>query len=184
LNCISLVVGDSRDAEEFEYFSGNVALQAAKHLRLRQSFALAPLDVDACPRITSQPHKRYDPQRSIRVAVASPIESVTILPARRRVDGGDPAQSGEGGLMRQTFRVVARGDEEGSSDINPHSAQRQKLWRPLFHKDRELIVERSDFSAELMPSLGEPSKHSLGSGRTINRRCVAKLTHPLQQGRQ
>jgi hypothetical protein len=105
------VVGDRGGTQDLEHLASNVALEASKNLGLPETLAGPTRHVRTRPGVATQSHEGDHPERTVGVAVASTIQSVAVLPPRRRVHGRDPAQRGEGRLVDEAFRIVASGDE-------------------------------------------------------------------------
>ena len=73
--------------------------------------------VGASSGIAAEPRESDDPERTIGVAVAAPIQAMAVLPSRRRVNRRYAAERSKGRLTRETLGVVARGDEEVGLDV-------------------------------------------------------------------
>ena len=94
-----------------------VALERADDLALGTALARAPLDVAAGAGVVDHADHDDSPERLIRGAVATAVESFADGQPRRGVDRGDAAVMGEYRLAAEALRVVAGGDEQSAGRV-------------------------------------------------------------------
>jgi hypothetical protein len=135
--------------------AGDVALQAADDLVLRQAFGGAPLDVGARRRVSAHPGEHDPPQRVVGLAVAARVESPAGDFPRRGGDRGDRAQVRPGGLRPQPFRVVPGRDQQQGSGVGADAVQGEQAGCAGSDEGDDELVEPLDLAVE---EFGAPSQ--------------------------
>src|SRR5690348_2066719 len=103
---------DARRAEQFEDFASDVPFDAAQYLELRAALGHAPCCVRLGFRMHPPSHERDHPECAIRVAIATPGETMPLLTPRRGVERRDTTECREGPLVSKPVGIVAGGHEE------------------------------------------------------------------------
>src|SRR5260370_36109937 len=101
----ALAVGGAEVAVDL---AGDVTLQAADDLLLRQALLTAPLDVGPRRGVGAHPGDHDPPQGMVGLAVAAGIEPVAGDFPRRCPDGGGSAPARPGGLGAVPVRMGSR----------------------------------------------------------------------------
>ena len=101
--------------------AGHVALSERMISRLERPSRRAPFDVAAGAGVVDHADHDDSPERLIRGAVATAVESFADGQPRRGVDRGDAAVMGECRLAAEALRVVAGGDEQSAGRVGAHA---------------------------------------------------------------
>lgn len=91
--------GAARVARQPEHDSDEMALEAAQGLTAGLAFRLAAFEVGARSRLPTALHDGDLVQRGVQLAVAVAVEAVAALLAGGAIDGRDPGEPGELGLV-------------------------------------------------------------------------------------
>src|SRR3954451_15186313 len=102
---------DARDQHAVD-LPGDVALEAADDLSLALSLLCAPRHVLLRAPRSAHPSQTDHVQRAVGLPVATAVETMADDLAGGSLDGGDPAQAGEGGLAPQPLGVVPGYDQQ------------------------------------------------------------------------
>jgi hypothetical protein len=103
--------------------AGDIALEAADDLCLRQALCGAPLDVGAGRGMGAHPRDHDPPQGVIGLAVAAGVEAMAGALARGSRDRGGSAQMRPGRLGPQLCRVVSGSDQEQGGGVGADAVQ-------------------------------------------------------------
>jgi hypothetical protein len=74
-------------AEDLEDLAGDVALDAAENLALREALRGSAFRVLSRAGVAAEPYEGNNPERAVRITVASAVESVAVLSAGGGIDG-------------------------------------------------------------------------------------------------
>ena len=92
--------------------AGDVALEAAECFFFGEALFHASRDVVAGSWVADHAGDDDVPQRRVRVAIAAPVESVSLVFATAGIDGCDTAEMSEAGFVAELFGIVAGCDEQ------------------------------------------------------------------------
>src|SRR4051812_20853708 len=81
--------------------AGDEALEAAEGLSLSESFVHPTFDVGAGSRVAGHAGDDDAPERGVGLAVATPVEAMSLLFAAAGVDRCGPAEVGKGGFAAE-----------------------------------------------------------------------------------
>jgi len=137
------------------HVAGDVALEAAECFFLGEALFHASRDVVAGSWVADHAGDDDVPQRRVRVAIAAPVESVSLVFATAGIDGCDTAEMSEAGFVAELFGIVAGCDEQCAGDVGADTDERRELGRGLGDKDLEDGVDAGDFFFEREGAAGE-----------------------------
>src|SRR5215203_1130241 len=137
LMSLSARMADARDQHAVD-LPGYVALEAADDLSLALALLCAPRDVLLGATLSAHPGQADHVQRAVGLPVATAVETVPYDLAGGGFDGGDPAQTGEGGLASQPLGVVAGHDQERRGVVGTDARQSDQLRGGLRHQPIEV----------------------------------------------
>jgi hypothetical protein len=110
------VLGDQGE-QGVEDLAGDVALQAADDLGLRQAFVSAALGVSARPCVIAEPDENDDVECIVGATVTAAIEPVSVGASAAGGDRRGAAEVREGGFGLDPVSVVAGADEHLAGDL-------------------------------------------------------------------
>src|SRR5215217_8798259 len=142
--------------------SGYVALEAADDLSLALALLCAPRDVFLRAKIPAHPCQAGHVQRTVRLPVASSVETVPHHLAGGGLDGSDSAEAGEGGLAPQPLGVVAGHNQERRGVVGTDARQREQPRGGLRHQPLELRVQLGYLLRESLVAAGHRTERELG----------------------
>ena len=128
--------------------AGDVALQAADDLLLRQPFRSAPPDVGASGPVGAHPGDHDPPQGMVCFAVPAAVEPVPAGLPRGRGDRRDGAHMRPGSLTAQPLRVVPGRDQQQGGGVRADAAAAEQTRRADSDERDDQLVQPTDLGIE------------------------------------
>src|SRR5438309_7854759 len=163
-------------AEGVVDLAGDVALETADDLFLVEAFGGAAFGVGAGAGAAAEPADGDQVERAVCFAVAAAIEPVSGGAAGRGGDRAGAAEASEGGLVAESFDVLAGADEELAAVLGGDAEQACCPWRGGGDEPGEVRVEQADLELELAGAFGDAAQRELG--------CLQRFVHPRRVGPQ
>src|SRR5262245_29419621 len=145
LSCLSRGRGD----EVVVDLAGDVALEAADDLALREPFGFPSRGVGAGTRTEAEARDRGEVEGAIGLPVATAIEPVALRHAGTRGERRHAAEHREAGLAAQPLRVVTSGDEQLAGDLDADPDLVEQLRVELADELLDRLVQIRDLVVEL-----------------------------------
>jgi hypothetical protein len=125
-----------------EDFAGDVALQAADDLGLRQAFVGSSLDVGGGAWVVAEAAENDNVERVVGATVTAAVEPVSVGASAAGGDRRGAAEVREGGFGLDPVKVVAGADEHSAGDFGCNPGKGKQGGGDLVHELMKLLVDQ------------------------------------------